>query len=303
MAIHGGMDRQNNAMERYFMIMLLALVSLSCTREDTGADIDTSGYTLFEVSMDDLLLDTASPYQLPWKEGDRIGVYGSESGDNAGFWLKESGEGKTVAEFYGPVVRGELITAYYPWSSTYEAEVDRMPVDLAHVQTYSTEVSPVSQFLLYADMAFARMDVDGMLAFCYPFGILRVTVALDEPVYMTGACLESYTGIAGRMEVSPDGMAVPTDVSSRTITLDFSGNVVESADGNGNASLLFVLPAARYAAGSLSVSLSLTGGEKIQVSLGEVDVPKVSASDFMVEDVVVATSGIPALDVEDGYFE
>ena len=43
MAIHGGMDRQNNAMERYFMIMLLALVSLSCTREDTGADIDTSG--------------------------------------------------------------------------------------------------------------------------------------------------------------------------------------------------------------------------------------------------------------------
>ena len=61
--------------------------------------------------------------------------------------------------------------------------------------------------------------------------------------------------------------------------------------------------AARYAAGSLSVSLSLTGGEKIQVSLGEVDVPKVSASDFMVADVVVATSGIPALDVEDGYFE
>ena len=128
-------------------------------------------------------------------------------------------------------------------------------------------------------------------------------MALDEPVYMTGACLESDTGIAGRMEVSPDGMAVPTDVSSRTITLDFSGNVVESADGNGNASLLFVLPAARYAAGSLSVSLSLTGGEKIQVSLGEVDVPKVSASDFMVADVVVATSGIPALDVEDGYFE
>ena len=249
--------------------MLLALVSLSCTREDTGADIDTSGYTLFEVSMDDLLLNTASPYQLPWKEGDRIGVYGSESGDNAGFWLKESGEGKTVAEFYGPVVRGELITAYYPWSSTYEAEVDRMPVDLAHVQTYSTDVSPVSQFLLYSDMAFARMDVDGMLAFCYPFGILRVTVALDEPVYMTGACLESDTGIAGRMEVS----------------------------------LLFVLPAARYAAGSLSVSLSLTGGEKIQVSLGEVDVPKVSASDFMVADVVVATSGIPVLDVEDGYFE
>ena len=39
------------------------------------------------------------------------------------------------------------------------------------------------------------------------------------------------------------------------------------------------------------------------MSLGEVDVPKVSASDFMVADVVVATSGIPALDVEDGYFE
>ena len=298
-----GTDRQNKAMDRYLIIIMMALVSFACTKEDTGADIDTSGYTLFEVSMDELLLDPDSPQSLYWKEGDRIGVYGSESGTNAGFWLKESGEGKSVAEFYGPLVKGSIITAYYPWSSTYDATVGRMPVDLSSVQVYDPQATAESQFLKYATMAFARMDAAGVLDFSYPFGMIRVTVTLDEPVYITAAGLRSSDGIAGRLEVVTGESVVPVDVSESGITLDFQGQEVPSVSGTGDAGFLFVVPAASYEKGSLEVSLSLKGGEEIIVSLDATDVPKVSASDFQVADVVVGVSSIPALDIENGYLE
>ena len=127
-------------------------VLFACEVKDNGADIDLSGYTRFSVDMEEITLGDF-PGQRVWQDGDMIGVFGSEQGTNVGFFLKEASEGKTVAEFYGPLVKGSQVVAYFPYNRSVAMENGGLPCELATVQVFDKEQSAQSQFLAYSSRA------------------------------------------------------------------------------------------------------------------------------------------------------
>lgn len=281
---------------------ICALPLLSCEMKDRGADIDLSGHTIFKVDMEEISFRDLSEDRV-WHEGDMIGVFGSEQGDNAGFYLKTSSEGETIAEFYGPQVKGDLIRAYFPYDQNLRAGVNGIPCRLSPVQTYNPQINSIEFFKECSQMAFAVLDDAGEFHFRYPFGILEINMALDTPVAMTGAILSSKNPVAGVFEINEQGLSVPTDVAQNFITLDFNGAVVMSGDSGVPAVLRFVLPPAFYLAGELTLEVNVEDGQDFIVQLDDVAVERVDCSDFTVATTTVGISDVPGLEVEDGYLE
>lgn len=281
---------------------ICATLLLSCEMKDKGTDIDLSGHTIFKVDMEGISFGGLSEDRV-WKDGDMIGVFGSEQGDNEGFYLKTSFEGETVAEFYGPLVKGELIRAYFPYDKTLKDGVNGIPCTLSSVQAYDSQKNSVEFFKDCSRTAFAVLDETGEFHFKYPFGIIEIIMALDAPVEMTGASLSGRSPVSGVFEINEQGLPVPTDVSQNVITLDFGGAVVPSKDSEDPAVLRFVLPPAFYFAGDLSLEVNVQDGQDFIVLLGDVAVERVDCSDFTVSSTIVTLSDIPGLEVEDGYLE
>lgn len=281
---------------------LCAALLLSCEMKDNGTDIDLSGHTIFKVDMEEIFFG-GLPEDRVWQEGDMIGVFGSEQGENEGFYLKTSSEGETIAEFYGPLVKGNTIRAYFPYDRTLKGGVNGIPCSLSPVQGYDPLKNSVEFFKDCSRMAFAVLDETGEFHFRYPFGILEINMALDEPVAMTGASLSGKNPVSGVFEINEQGLPVPTDVSQNVITLDFGGAVVPSDDSGVPAILRFVLPPAYYFAGDLSLEVNVQDGQDFIVLLEDVAVERVDCSDFTVSSTTVTLSDIPGLEVEDGYLE
>lgn len=281
---------------------ICAALLLSCQMKDKGTDIDLSGYTTFKVDMEEISFGSL-PEDRVWQEGDMIGVFGSEQGENEGFYLKTSSEGETIAEFYGPLVKGNLIRAYFPYDKGLKAGVDGIPCTLSPVQAYEPQKNSVDFFTDCSGTAFAVLDGTGEFHFRYPFGILEITMALDTPVDMTGASLSGKSPVSGMFEIDEQGTPVPTDVSQNVITLDFDGAVVPSEDSGEPAVLRFVLPPAYYFAGDLSLEVNVQDGQDFIVLLEDVAVERVDCSDFTVSTTTVTLSDIPGLEVENGYLE
>lgn len=281
---------------------ICAALLLSCEMKDKGTDIDLSGYTTFKVDMEEISFGSL-PEDRVWQEGDMIGVFGSEQGENEGFYLKTSSEGETIAEFYGPLIKGNTIRAYFPYDGTLKDGVNGIPCNLSPVQAYDPQKNSVEFFKDCSQMAFSILDETGKFYFRYPFGILEIHMALDTPVYMTGATLSGKNPVSGVFEINEQGLPVPTDVSQNVITLDFDGAVVPSDDSGVPAVLRFVLPPAFYFAGELSLEVNVRDGHDFIVQLEDVTVERVDCSDFTVASITVGLSDIPGLEVEDGYLE
>ena len=118
-------------MKKILEIMAVAAVfyaACACTQSlqlppDPEIEESESGGTvsLLQVSVQDLSLTDAGGNVIPgnretiWKSGDAIGVYGSASGTNTRFVIKEEYAATGgQAEFYGEEVSGG-VTAYMPW--------------------------------------------------------------------------------------------------------------------------------------------------------------------------------------------
>ena len=276
---------------------------LSCEVKDNGTDIDLSGYTRFNVDMEAISMSGDLTEQRAWNEGDMIGVFGSDQGDNVGFYLKEDSQGKTVADFYGPVVKGADIIAYFPYSRTVEKEAEGLPCELASQQILDTSQSSLEHFLAYSTRAFASLDDNKEFHFAYPFGMLEVVIGLDESIVMTGASLAGSLPISGRFLVNAGLSVSATDLASEYISLDFNGQEIYSKVGDEYAVLRFVIPPALYSAGDLILKLQEKNGEVMEVQLGHVTVERVDCSSFSVSSITVGVSDIPELDINDGYLE
>ena len=285
-----------------FLTACLAAL-FSCEVKDTGADIDLSGYTRFDVDLEAVSMPGASPEQRVWKEGDMIGVFGSEQGDNVGFYLKDASEGKIVAEFYGPLVKGDCLIAYFPYDRSVEKTTEGLSCELASVQVYNSENSALQQFLSYSNRAFAVLDDNDEFHFAYPFGMLEVVIALDEAIMISGATLVGQRPLSGKFMVDESLNINQTDVSYGKIDLDFAGGEILSKQDEEYAVLRFVLPPASYSAGELLLEIDVKDGDDMEVNLGDVDVRRIDCSSFSVSTITVGVSDIPELDIKDGYLE
>lgn len=281
-------------------LAIAALLAVSCKKGDDGSDIDKSGYTVFTVDTEQIDFDGASASDS-WENGDKLGVFGSQSGSNVPYTLKRSGEGSRTAAFYGPLVTGTSIKAYFPYSESLVTEDGKIPFWLNTTQQFSTD-GALNAFIRQCNSTFAVSDESSVLHFLYPLGLLAVQLRVEEVMYVTSMTLESTEGIAGRLLVGDDILAQPSGISSKSISLDFSGEAVASRQGDNITNFYFVLPPAVYPAKSLRLKI-VTTEEELSVNLRETAVSRVSATDFNISTVYVWTSDIPGFDIMDGYLE
>lgn len=286
-------------MKKYIIpIVLICLSACVKTTPDSGADIDKDGYTFFSVDIENLAIGNAS---IPgsWNAGDRIGVFGSESGSNVPYYLKRGGEGLQAAAFYGGLVKGNVL-AYAPFDQTVSSAA--IPCELARVQRFQAGADKAAWFLQYNPRTFAARGEDGVLHFHYPFGLMSISFEFVEPIDVQAITLKSTGGLSGWLEADWSGAVRPGALAHKDISLDLGGGVVSSKTDAAFTEFLFVLPPAVYAAGELSLTV-VTPSEEMSLSLKELEVKRVDNTHFPVTSVVVTSSDLPGFDKVDGYLE
>lgn len=291
-------------MKKTIKLILSAWCLAACggTVPDAGSDIDTGGWTLFHVDIESLGLGS-SVLEGQWEDGARIGVFGSEQGDNAEFFMKKADAGLQAATFYGTVVKGSPVVAYFPFESGLALEDGALPCDLAGIQAYcGPEASVAEHFLSYTPRSFAVADGDGVLHFRYPMGLLEVLFTFESAVDVTAMTLSSAGGLSGRLLVHADGRVLPGPVSRTSVSLDFGGASVstKAADGSYNG-FVFVLPPASYGAGDLVLDVETTA-DPLHVVLPAVEVKRVEGTAFSASAVHVG-AGLPGYGTTPGILE
>ncbi|MBO4446979.1 MAG: hypothetical protein J5764_02505 [Bacteroidales bacterium] len=283
-------------------IALAALLAPSCRKVDDGSDIDKSGFTVFRADTEELEIESGVKVSDTWADGDMLGVFGSESGVNEAYVLKRSGVGKAEAAFYGPLVKGGKVTAYFPYADDVALQDGLVPFWLNPVQTYDAESGAAEFFKRYCNLCVASTADDATLHFRYPLGMLEIQIRFDETVSVSGMSVSSDSGIAGRLLAAGDGSSSESAISAHTVSLDFGGVPVQSRTADGFAAFRFVLRPGVYPAKSLVLNITALD-EEITVRLGETVVERVKGNNFNVTTVVVGTSDIPGFNKEDGYLE
>lgn len=286
-------------MKKYIIPIVLCCLGACATElPDTGADIDTAGYTLFSVDIENLSLGGSS---IPgsWNAGDCIGVFGSDAGGNVPYYLKRQPDGLQAAAFYGGLVKGRVL-AYAPFDGTVSTE--SVSCQLEHVQQFQAGADKAGWFLQYNPRTFASLGEDGVLHFGYPMGLLCVRFEFVEPLSVQAISLKGKKGISGWMDVDWDAVVRPSALSHKEITLDLGGETVATRSGSAVTEFLFALPPAVYAAGELSVEVSALE-EEMSLELREVEIKRVTAAEFPVTNVTVKSSDLPGYDKEEGYLE
>lgn len=280
--------------------MLIPLWACNDVAGDKGEDIDKSGYTIFQVDTEDLDI-AGSEVAGTWKNGDCIGVFGSEAGSNVPYSLKRSGEGLQAAAFYGELVKGD-IQAYFPYADGVAADGETLPCELSYVQVFDPQASFTEYFLRYNSRSFASLGSDATLHFRYPMGLMDLQIGFDEPVAVNSITLNSSMGISGRLDVDASGQVVDSGLAHKYITLDLGSDPVPSKTGSAITHFLFVLPPRTYATGDLSLVID-TADEEIHIMMRETVIQRVMNTEFPVTSITVGTSDITPYNKEDGYFE
>lgn len=288
------------AMKKYIIpIAVCCLCACVNLTPDTGEDIDRSGHTLFSVDIENLSIGEA-PVPGSWNAEDRIGIFGSDSGNNVPYYLKKGGEGLQAAAFYGGLVKGNVL-AYAPYEES--ASSAAVLCSLERVQEYQENADKTGFFLRYNSRTFAvASSEEGILHFKYPMGLLCVRFEFVDPVDILAITLKGKVGISGTLEAGWDGEVKPSALSHKEISLDLGGNAVSSKTGDRFNEFLFVLPPAVYAAGDLSLSVVTTDDEML-LGIHEIEIKRVEKESFPVTNIVVRSSDIPAYGKEDGYLE
>ena len=272
-------------MERiiYVMPILAGLLLGSCQVQERE-DVTQNGHTTIVCAIESLLLDSS---ERVWPEDARIGVYGSEQGDNEPYYLRKADSDLKEGEFYGPQVCGEKITAYYPYSVSYFGSAEAFPVSLNPVQEHQ-DGDAVSSFLRHCPRAFAFIK-DDVLRFEYPFGLVRFRVELVEKVEINKIVLSALSEpVAGSGKITSGGLIMENDSPVRAV-LECGNASSQSADGNFVDFYLTVVPGVYQ---EITASFYLDGeSQPLYCTASGFEVPRISAEDFVVASVIVKSSG------------
>ena len=205
-----------------------------------------------------------------------------------------------MADFYGPLVSGETITAYYPWSDTYTGRAEAMPMEVPVEQEYA-DVSSVEVFGKYCPTAYACMKGSNM-DFFYPAGLLRVIVDLPEAINVTGIVFSSPGGaVAGKGAVLPDGGIEMAGGASETVLLACAEPVATiRPEGEAVNFHITTLPGT-FAVATLIIYVQ--GEDPIVCTLDGITIPRISASDYKVASVKVHSGGPQGFTVNEEEFD
>lgn len=287
------------ALHLLFLCPAAALTVLaSCEKNTQGelGDVSQAGTTVISADIESLLLGQDTRV---WPEGAYIGVFGSESGTNEKFVMKRAGAGLASAEFYGPMVSGETLAAYFPWQDSFAGRADAMPVSLTAAQQYS-EDDVLDIFGSYCPTAFASMK-GGKMKFFYPFGMLRVRVELFDNIKVTEISFTAAEkAAAGMGAILPDGSLKMSAGASTSVKLDCGGGV-DSIGGDGFSDFYLTLVPGTY--DNAVMVISAEGEDPIVCTLDGISIPRIDAADFKLASVSVKSSGPQGFTVNEQVFD
>lgn len=276
------------------------LLALSCvhTIPDKGLDIDLSGKTLFVADLESVEMMESAP---AWEEGDQIGVFGSESGENACFVLEKSGVGSNAATFYGPMVKGDVI-AYHPYDKGMGIDNGQVAFWLAPQQSFMSGGEARDQFREYCHTSFASEEEDGTLHFQYPLGILSVQICFEPGINVKRMKVSSKTGISGKLLYGYGNIVIPSPDAYDYVILDFGESAVPSLSGNSFTNFCFVLPPKIYEEGCMT--LEIVSEEDVPVvTLPKIEIKRVWANHFEVTAVKIGMDGLGHFTGTEGFLE
>ena len=286
---------------RYITLTILSALCLlsSCSVEEGKDifDVPYTGYTLFEADFESVdMLGSESSFVMSPQNG--IGVFGSEKGTNEKYTLKKAFDGKAAGEFYGPVVSGEKIMAYYPYTEGMNLYDGTLPYTISPAQSYSQNVSVLDHFLAYSEYAYAFAQNDNKLRFGYVSGLLAVEVAFVEAVTITSIeLISAEANISGVGKVHSDMTASIGESGSKHLKVDFGDGII-SKDGVKSSIYRVVLSAGNYE--NLKLSLNTVEMGEIVCELDPFTIERISSGDYKVTELVVKVGALGGFEVEGG---
>ena len=286
---------------RYTLIAILSgLCFLTSCTVDGGKDIfdvPQTGYTLFEADFEDIDF-AGDKLNALWDKDHAIGVFGSKSGENEKYTLKNAYDGKTSGEFYGPVVKGEQIMAYYPYSEGYALYEGGMSYTLPSIQVYASESTLLEHFCANAGCAFAFNNSDNKLKFGYAAGLLSIKFGFNNPINITAIELVSENNnIAGVAKLNPDMSVAFGAGAVKAVGVNFGQGILSKND-DGFAQYPIVLAAGLYE--SLKLIVKAEGYDDIICVLDPFEIERISVGDYKLTEVVVSVGGLGGFEIEGG---
>ena len=283
---------------------LFAILSITCLLASCSADgekdmfdVDRTGYTLFEADFEAVDMD-GDNFEGVWDKDIAIGVFGSEAGENVKYTLKNAYDGKAAGEFYGPVVKGEQIMAYYPYSEGYALYDGGMSYTLSSTQVYVSENTLLEHFCANAGYAFAFNNSDNKLKFGYAAGLLSIKFGFNNPINVTAIELVSENNnIAGVAKLNPD-MSVEFGAGAvKTVCIDF-GQGIWSQENGVLAQYPVVLAAGYYE--DVKLVIKAEGYDDLICQLDPFEIERISVGDYKLTEVVVSVGGLGGFEIEGG---
>ena len=283
---------------------LLAILSITCLLASCSADGDKdmfdvaqTGYTLFEADFEAVDMD-GDNFEGVWDKDIAIGVFGSEAGENVKYTLKNAYDGKAAGEFYGPVVKGEQIMAYYPYSEGYALYDGGMSYTLSSTQVYVSENTLLEHFCANAGYAFAFNNSDNKLKFGYASGLFLIKIGFKNPIKVTAIELVSENNnIAGVAKLNPDMSVAFGAGAVKTVCIDF-GQGIWSQENGVLAQYPVVLAAGYYE--DVKLVIKAEGYDDLICQLDPFEIERISVGDYKLTEVVVSVGGLGGFEIEGG---
>ena len=283
---------------------LLAILSITCLLASCSADgdkdmfdVDRTGYTLFEADFEAVEMD-GDNFEGVWDKDIAIGVFGSEAGENVKYTLKNAYDVKTSGEFYGPVVKGDRIMAYYPYSEGYALYDGGMSYTLSSTQVYVSENTLLEHFCANAGYAFAFNNSDNKLKFGYAAGLLSIKFGFNNPINITAIELVSENNnIAGVAKLNPDMSVAFGAGAVKTVCIDF-GQGIWSQENGVLAQYPVVLAAGYYE--DVKLVIKAEGYDDLICNLDPFEIERISVGDYKLTEVVVSVGGLGGFEIEGG---
>ena len=286
---------------RYTLIAILSgLCFLTSCTVDGGKDIfdvPQAGYTLFEADFEDIDI-AGDKLNALWDKDLAIGVFGSKSGENEKYTLKNAFDGKAAGEFYGALVEGGQIMAYYPYSENFSLYDGTLTYSLASIQAYDSSRSLLEQFCVYAGYAYAFNHSDNKFSFGYVSGLLSIEVGFEVPVVVTAIELISENkSLAGVGKVMPDMTVVIGAGGVKKIVMECAEGVISKSEGV-FVKYPIVLPAGTYE--GVTLVIRAEGVDDIACRLDPFEIEPVTAGAYKVTEFVVGTGALGGFEIVGG---
>ena len=283
---------------------LLAILSITCLLASCSADGDKdmfdghrTGYTLFVADFEAVDMD-GDNFEGVWDKDLALGVFGSEAGENVKYTLKNAYDGKAAGEFYGPVVKGEQIMAYYPYSEGYALYDGGMSYTLSSTQVYVSENTLLEHFCANAGYAFALNNSDNKLKFGYAAGLLSIQIRFNNPIKITAVQLVSEnSNIAGVAKLNADMSVAFGSGAVKTVGVNFGQGILSKND-DGFARYPVMLAAGQYE--SIKLIVKAEGYDDIICELDPFEIERISVGDYRLTEVVVSVGGLGGFEIEGG---